>query len=176
MNPRQLAANLAIEVRTPYDIPGLDPACIRTLVKEDSDSWSAVTLSGGDKDLVLINPAHSPGRQASDLTHELAHILLGHEPARVDVAEDGSLVLFTYDKEQEDEANWLAACLLLPRTALLEIRRAGEDLRTAAKEYGVSQVMLQYRLNVTGVEHQVRQGIRRVGRPKHGSRPKTASE
>ena len=176
LDPRLLASHLEIEVRTPYDIPGLDRACLRRLVKEDPESWSAVTLSSGEKDLVLLNPVHSRGRQASDLMHELAHILLGHDPARVDVAEDGSLVLFTYDKDQEDEANWLAACLLLPRTALLEIRRAGEDLRTAAKEYGVSQVMLQYRLNVTGVEHQVRQGSRRVAQPRQSARPKTASE
>jgi len=131
-------------------------------------------LSSGEKDLVLVNPSHSRGRQANDLMHELAHILLGHEAARVDVAEDGSLVLFTYDKDQEDEANWLAACLLLPRPALLEIRKAGKDLRTAAKEYGVSQVMLQYRLNVTGVDHQLRQGIRRASQSKQISRPKTA--
>ena len=160
LNPRQLASHLGIEVRTPYDIPVLDPACLRRLVTEDPESWSAVTLSSGEKDLVLLNPVHSRGRQASDLMHELAHILLGHDPARVDVAEDGSLVLFTYDKDQEDEANWLAACLLLPRAALLVIRKAGGDPRLAAKEYGVSQVMLQYRLNVTGVEHQLRRTAR----------------
>lgn len=176
LNPRQLTSHLEIEVRTPYDIAGLDRACLRRLVTEDPESWSAVTLSSGEKDLVLLNPAHSRGRQASDLMHELAHLLLGHDPARVDVAEDGSLVLFTYDKDQEDEANWLAACLLLPRAALLLIRRQGGDLRSAAKAYGVSQVMLQYRLNVTGVEHQMRRIGRRAVSPAHATRPKTAGD
>lgn len=174
LNPRQLASHLGIEVRTPFDIPGLDRACLRRLVTEDPESWSAVTLSSGEMDLVLLNPAHSRGRQASDLMHELAHILLGHDPARVDVAEDGSLVLFTYDKDQEDEANWLAACLLLPRAALLVIRKESGDLRSAARDYGVSQAMLQFRLNVTGVEHQMRRTVRGAVRSVRSTRPKTA--
>lgn len=176
LNPRQLASHLEIEVLTPYDIPGLDPVCLRRLVTEDPDSWSAVTLSSGEKDLVLLNPVHSRGRQASDLMHELAHILLGHDPARVDVAEDGSLVLFTYDKDQEDEANWLAACLLLPRAALLAIRKESRDLRSSAKVYGVSQAMLQYRLNVTGVEHQMRRTVRSVVHRERATRPKTSAD
>lgn len=156
LRPWDLASHLGIAVRTPHDIPGLDPACLNTLVVEDPSSWSAVTLSSGERDIIILNPAHSRARKASDLTHELSHILLAHEAARVDVAEDGSLVLFTYAQKQEDEANWLAGCLLLPREALLTIRRDGHDLKAAARAYEVSLAMLQYRLNVTGVERQFR--------------------
>ena len=35
--------------------------------------------------------------------HELAHVIIGHTPARVDVTEDGALILNTYDRQQEDE-------------------------------------------------------------------------
>jgi Zn-dependent peptidase ImmA (M78 family) len=87
--------------------------------------------------------------------HELSHVLLGHEPARVDVTEDGLLMLNTFDRLQEEEANWLAGCLLLPRNALMAIRGRGLDLRTAARNFGVSLDMLRYRLNVTGVEYQL---------------------
>jgi Zn-dependent peptidase ImmA (M78 family) len=88
--------------------------------------------------------------------HELAHVIIGHEPARVDVTEDGSLILDTYNRDQEDEANWLAGCLLLPRDALLLIKREALELREAAKQYGVSVAMLQYRFNVSGVEQQLK--------------------
>ncbi len=37
-------------------------------------------------------------RRASDITHEIAHVIIGHEPARVDVTEDGLLMLHCYDK------------------------------------------------------------------------------
>jgi len=177
LDPRRVASHLAIEVHTPYDIPEFDRICLTRLVKEDPDSWSAVTLSTREKGIVILNPAHSRARQASDLMHELAHILLSHDPARIDVAEDGSLVLFTYDKEQEEEANWLAGCLLLPRDALLSMRqRTGADLRLGAREYGVSEAMLQYRLNVTGVEYQMRRAVRRVGARRQLTRPKAPSD
>jgi Zn-dependent peptidase ImmA (M78 family) len=71
------------------------------------------------------------------------------------VAPDGSLLLNTYDKAQEEEAKWLAGCLLLPREALMRIRalRLAED--DAAQRYGVSTSMLRYRLQVSGVNVQL---------------------
>jgi Zn-dependent peptidase ImmA (M78 family) len=72
----------------------------------------------------------------------------------VDVSEDGLLVLNTFDQIQEEEANWLAGCLLLPRDALMLIRRHGMDLKVAAKRYGVSFDMLRYRTGITGVNYQ----------------------
>lgn len=155
LDPWQLAKHLGIDVHTPSEIPGLDPACLETLLKEDPDSWSAVTISAGSKDVIILNSSHSGGRPASDLTHELAHILLGHEPARIDLTDDGVLMLSTYDKKQEEEANWLAGCLLLPRDALIVIRSQGVDSNTAARRYGVSRQMLIYRQNVTGVDYQL---------------------
>jgi Zn-dependent peptidase ImmA (M78 family) len=58
------------------------------------------------------------------------------------------------DRQQEDEANWLAGCLLLPRDALVLIRQRRLDLAQAAREYGTSMDMLNYRINVTGVDYQ----------------------
>jgi predicted transcriptional regulator len=160
-----LAALLRIRVLTPCDVPGLSEACLRTLLHDDPDSWSAVTLRlGRFGDLIILNSAHSPARQASDLAHELAHVLLGHRPTRVDVTEDQQLLLRTYDPNQEDEAAWLAGCLLLPRPALLAIVRGGGLTIEAARRYGVSMDMLAYRLRVTGVELQRRRALQSARR------------
>ena len=94
--------------------------------------------------------------------HELSHIIIGHKPGRVDITEDGSLILNTYDKTQEDEATWLAGCLLLPREALLWAVRQALSTAETTQRYGVSVQMLEYRLNVTAVRLQVRR--RRAGR------------
>ena len=93
---------------------------------------------------------------ASDLTHEMAHVLAGHTPSRIDVSEDGLLLLNSFDRDQEDEANWLAGCLLLPREALMLIQRSGLSLEVACRRYGVSSAMMNYRLGVTGVNKQLR--------------------
>lgn len=154
LNPRALALQMGVGVKTVNEIPGLDPKSLRTLTVEDPDSWSAFTLSFSGRQIIILNPTHRGGRPASDLTHELAHILIGHTPSRVDIAEDKSLILNTYDRKQEDEANWLAGCLLLPRDALMQIRLRRVNVVEAARKYGVSGEMLQFRLNVTGVNYQ----------------------
>lgn len=155
LDPRKLAQSLRVTLWTPHDVPGLSAECLDVLLRQDPDGWSAVTLPLSGLNLIILNSAHSPGRQNSDLMHELAHILLGHTPTRVDVSEDQQLLLRTHDGDQEDEANWLAGCLLLPRPALLAIVRTGVTKR-AAVDYGVSMDMLNYRMRIAGVEIQAR--------------------
>lgn len=168
LDPTKLAQHLGVEVWTPERIPGLEPSVLKTLLHEDPDSWSAVTLSVGTKDVIILNSAHSGGRPASDLAHELAHILIGHRPARVDVSADGLLLLNTYDRSQEEEARWLAGCLLLPRPALLAIVRLQSTWSDVQERYGVSREMFEYRLNITGVLYQVKRGRKLLGGARGG--------
>jgi Zn-dependent peptidase ImmA (M78 family) len=156
LKPESLAADLGITIWTPSDVPGLSVESLRVLVDGDPESWSAVTLRLANTDLIIVNSAHSHGRLASNLMHELAHVLLGHTPTRVDVTEDQQLLLRTHDPEQEEEASWLAGCLLLPRPCLVSILRRWGVNRDAARQYGVSLEMLTYRIRVTGVEIQAR--------------------
>jgi len=144
----ELAKHLRVLVWKANQVPDLEKKFLRRLVRDDADSWSAVTICYDGKDLVIVNPSHSEARLASDVMHELSHIIIGHEPARMDVSEDGLLVLSSYEKQQEEEAKWLSGCLLLPREALLSIRRRRIGLEQAAAEYGVSVAMLSFRLNV----------------------------
>lgn len=60
------------------------------------------------------------------------------------------MLVRNYDKEQEDEADWLAGCILLPRVALISIVKGGLDAEGAAAKYGVSTRMLTYRLAISG--------------------------
>jgi len=169
LNPAGLAENLGITVWTPTDVPGFSQEGIEILLRRDPDSWSAVTLRLPGADLIILNSAHSMARQNSDLMHELAHILLAHTPTRVDVSEDQQLLLRTHDGSQEEEAGWLAGCLLLPRPALLTILRLGGATRDAARKYGVSLDMLTYRIRIAGVEIQARRaGFRSAPRRRPG--------
>lgn len=160
LDPMVLTKHLEIEVWTAAQIPGLDPLYLDVLVEKDPDSWSAITLCTGQKDLIIVNPAHGGGRRASDIMHEIAHILIGHDPARVEVTEDGLLFLSFYDKQQEEEAKWLSGCLLLPREALLLIRRRKMDTETAARTYGVSDQMLTFRQRVLNLVPQSGRAMR----------------
>ena len=140
----------------PTDLKHLADDARRRLVGKHSDCWSAITIPGKRRPLIVYNPAHSAARQNSDLMHELAHILLGHKPTRVFIAPNTGLALRAHDKVQEEEANWLAGCLLLPREVLLHIKADSLTDEAACRRYGVSAKMLIYRMNISGVNLQHR--------------------
>jgi hypothetical protein len=156
LDPRQLASYLNVQLCTPNDIEGLSSVAKDQLLVIDPSGWSAVTLEKGGNALIIFNPTHSDGRQSSDITHELSHIILGHKPATLIMSQDGSLVMRSYDQKQEDEANWLAAALLLPREALLHCKRNKLSASDIAILFGVSEALASYRLRITGVEAQLR--------------------
>lgn len=158
LGARQLAAHLGIRVWTPDNVPGLSPATRQVLLRNDGtpSCWSAVTLVVGEKTLVILNSSHSPARQASDLMHELAHRIRNHEPEEMSISSEGLMLLKAYDKEQEEEADWLAGVLLLPRDALVQIKRQGIPDEDVVAQYGVSKRMYTYRVSMTGVNRQFR--------------------
>jgi IrrE N-terminal-like domain len=156
LNPLALAASLNVDVMTPTELGELPSDIRERLLGEHSDDWSAITVTSGQSHLVITNSSHSPVRLNSDLAHELAHIILGHEPSLMYMSVASGLAVRTYNDEQEEEANWLAGCLLLPRAALVEARRKRFSDDMIGAEYGVSAPMLRYRLNITGVNVQSR--------------------
>ncbi len=116
-------------------------------------AFSACTFTIGDRRVIVYSPLASPGRRQSDIAHEVAHILLSH--AVQQVQQVGGLCFFTCDPEEEQEANWLAGCLLLPRQLLYQAARRGLDAADIAERYGVSEQMAAFRLRTTGVLRQL---------------------
>jgi Zn-dependent peptidase ImmA (M78 family) len=86
--------------------------------------------------------------------HELSHIILGHDLADAEVTDDGHLVPSNYDQDQEDQADWLGGTLLLPRPALIQIRKNELTDDQAREKYLVSHEMLRWRFRMTGVDFQ----------------------
>lgn len=127
------------------------------LTTNDPDSWSAMTLaSANGKHAIVLNPTHAVTRQRNDLMHELAHVDLCHPPSRVEVSVTGLLLLSDYSEEQEQEADWLAASMLVPRDGLIRWRSKGIETAQIAENYGVSLALLEWRLRTTGIDAQLR--------------------
>lgn len=151
-----LASHLGVLVWSPNDVPELPARSLEQLLERDSDSWSAVTLKIEATCLTIVNSEHSLNRQRSSLAHELAHIILKHKPDRIDVSTKGHLLLSTFEKEKEDEANWLSGALLVPREGLRRVFRRTNDSQQLADHFGVSTKLLEWRLRMTGVAVQAR--------------------
>ncbi len=156
LDPLDLAKVLDVDVRRPQQLDSLPADVSERLINKHAETWSAVTVSHGHKHLTVYNPIHSRARRNSDLMHELAHILLEHRPTHVFISPQKGYALRTHDRNQESEAAWLAGCLLLPRPALLDIRKRGLDDGTACEKYGVSEDLLRFRMNATGVNVQLK--------------------
>lgn len=152
----QLANELSIVRLAPSDL-GLKPHHLEQLLQKDSNSWSGVTIGFGKSDLIIItNPTHSPARQASDLAHEVAHVLCEHISNKEECILQTGFPLRSYNEEQEEEAAWLGGCLLLPRVALLHTLTKNYSEEQIRAAYCVSADLLKYRINVTGVKRQIR--------------------
>lgn len=156
LNPDDLAAHLGVILWRPEDVSELAEDSLRQLVVHDRDSWSAVTIRVGDTSMTIINSAHALTRQRSSLSHELSHLILDHEPGRIDLSPAGYLLLSSFEREQEEEADWLSATLLVPRVGLQTAFRSTQDSTTLADHFGVSVDMLNWRLRMTGVATQAR--------------------
>ncbi|MCX6592848.1 MAG: ImmA/IrrE family metallo-endopeptidase [Acidobacteria bacterium] len=163
LDPRLVAKEMRVAVRYIEQIPDLAPDTILQLTVNDSTVWSALTVCHNGRYLVVLNSAHPKTREANTLMHELAHLIIGHKPARLDITDDGLMILSSYDQQHEDEANWLAAALLLPRDALVHSRKQGLTNEEAAAHYGCSVQLFTMRINTTGVDVQIRRAKRRTG-------------
>ena len=156
LDPKALAASLDVTLWTPHDVPGLRKECRDQLLVRDPRGWSAVTSVVGESAVVVYNPRHSVGRQNGDITHELAHIVLNHDAAKLILSHDGTMVMRSYDRKDEEEADWLSRCLLLPRDGLIWARRQRMTPDQMATHFGVTDILVTYRLRVTGVDAQLR--------------------
>ncbi len=150
-----LANHVGVTVWSAAQVDGFSEGDLKQLTKIDKESWSAFTLRVRNQHLIVFNPGQTEPRVNSVVMHELSHIMLGHELASAGMTEDGHLIPSNYDQDQEDEAGWLGGTLLLPRPALLAIRRAELTDDQTMFEYQVSRKMLTWRFRMTGVDYQI---------------------
>ena len=147
-----LAAHLAIPVISLHDLRqhGADGQSILRLMG-DRSGFSALTICEGTRRLIVFNPRHPTTRQANSLAHELSHVLLEHPPAPA-FGEGGCR---NWDRQLEDEADWQAAALLVPRDGAFLWLRGGGSLSDGAAHFGVSLALFRWRVNQTGVVRQL---------------------
>jgi|SRR6185437_1913073 len=141
----QLARELEIPLVPLSALRKDEPDAVKHFMEIEAGCFSAVTIADGPRRLIVYNDAHAPVRQASDLAHEIAHALLRHRPHP---AFDGHGCR-DWSGEEEAEADWLGGALLIPESAALLLARRGVSLAQAASEYGVSEQMARFRMNVT---------------------------
>lgn len=155
--PWKLAIHLGYDIVKLSDYAACEPHAVAYLQSQcGTAEFSAVTIALSGAPFIIHNDSHHPWRQSSNLAHEAAHGLLCHKPAPL-VGNNGAR---HYNKEQEDEATWLGAALLISEEAAMYIVQIGSAYPNIQTKYGVSQDLLMMRLRVTGAF--IRNARRRV--------------
>lgn len=147
----ELARHIGAEVRCADELTNREK--LEALEDLQPGAFSACTFTVRERHVVVYSPLASAGRTQSDVAHEVAHIILKHRMNSVQSI--GGVTFFTCDATEEQEANWLAGCLLLPRRLLLVAAKRGLDSAAIASAYTVSEPMAAFRLRTTGVLRQL---------------------
>ncbi|HKC69337.1 MAG TPA: ImmA/IrrE family metallo-endopeptidase [Bacteroidia bacterium] len=153
---RVLAEHLSVPIICPSNIKGLSDHHLDVLLKPNKSKWSAATIEVEDgTKLIIHNSSHAPTRQESDLMHELAHLICGHEMSAIGKnRKEFPFAMRDFDENQENEANWLGGCLQMPREGLVWAFRNGMSIDQIALHYKASKAMANFRVFKEGLHKQ----------------------
>ncbi|MFC9325126.1 ImmA/IrrE family metallo-endopeptidase [Kitasatospora sp. NPDC057015] len=127
---------------------------LEDLERVQAYAFSAATFQIADRNIIVTNPLRTPGRRASDVAHELAHLVLKHD--LTEIREVSGMPFRTCRPDEEEQATAFGGTLMLPRPLLLSAVRRQWGPAQIAEHYGVTEEMARYRYNTTGVAKQVR--------------------
>lgn len=152
LDPLALANHLEIPVLSLSGLLGVAgedktlKAAVGVLRGSESSALSAVTVFGDIGRLIVYNDSHDASRQSSDLTHELAHGLLLHQPT-IALGLGGCRA---WDDDIESQASYLGGALLIPGKAARWSAKRGMSLSATAARFSCSPDMVNYRWNLSG--------------------------
>lgn len=147
------------------DSPGFDLAVIldamkiKVVKKEFEDNISGFSVIDDGVKVVAVDKSQSPVRQRFTAAHELGHLQL-HQDSSLNIS-NGVLFRDSRSSTGEDwmevEANYFAACLLMPEKLLrLEIGKLKgkfvdeSDVAALANKFNVSVIAMSIRLSSLG--------------------------
>lgn len=114
-----------------------------------SGAYADLSVSGAyekKEKIIYLSVDEPPERIGFTIAHELGHFLL-HEKKQRDIFYRSQIFhLNDEQQEEEKEANWFAAALLMPAKYVREYYAITHELETLSKLFGVSITALYYRL------------------------------
>lgn len=117
----------------------------------------ASAIENGVK-MIVVNSQHSPARRRFSIAHELGHLFL-HQNSLVNFSGQSVLYRDSVSSEGTDqleiEANYFAACLLMPERLIMHeiegrIEFDEEAIEMLARKFKVSQIAMSIRLTNLG--------------------------
>jgi Zn-dependent peptidase ImmA (M78 family) len=138
----RLARLLEIEVVLLGDYRDKCPDEVVQLCEEDPTALSAVTFFRGTQCMVIVNPRHPRHSKEESVLHELAHVLLEHEPKQL-FNDHGLRIWHDCDEAQAD---YLTCALTVPSAELARMAAVLEgDVVSLAAHFDVDLAIVAER-------------------------------
>lgn len=154
MCPWALAGYLGVPIYRLSELPDCNEKLL-LYTKAGGHDFSAAVCFDACAAFIVTNDANDIKRQASDIAHELAHILLRHPPAHP-FQEDG---LRDFSADHELEAERLGPTLLLSDGTAVRAHRlivtGRSSIRDLSDAWGVSKEIIQMRINLSGARRRL---------------------
>lgn len=119
-----------------------------------SGEYADLSVSGAydKKEKAILIASDEPAERIEfTIAHELGHFFL-HEKKQTDIFYRKQMFhLNDENKEEEKEANWFAASLLMPKKSVFDYYPVAPDLETLSTLFGVSITAVYYRLKNLGI-------------------------
>jgi hypothetical protein len=124
VDPHAVAATMGVPViNEPDQFAMLPPTLSDAML--GTREWSAGTLEGPRGLLIILNPIHAPTRLKVTLAEEIAHLVMGHPPSKI----DPRIGIRTYNANVEQEAFSVGGALVMPYGQLFRLAKAGSRFR-----------------------------------------------
>ena len=131
----------------------LDPVLDALALELRAGKFQDPSISGyfvkSDRRIYVSND-ESPERQAFTVGHEIGHFLR-HADIDQEVFHRRDQFNFGAEQVQEQEANWFAASLLMPRQQVERYWKQYQNIGLMARAFAVSRPAMQYRLKNLGL-------------------------
>ena len=95
---------------------------------------------------IFISENDSFSRQAFTIAHEIGHFILHHNVEKDVLYRTEILMIDQQNKEEEQEANWFATALLMPKALVSAYWQSLHDVDSMAKLFGTSYSAMHWRL------------------------------
>ena len=137
-NLQQIIEAIGVEVLS-ADLPDFEGKRVKGVIR-----WSEKESEAGAA-RIYLNQNLSDTTKLFTLAHELGHFILhpNEERLRIDLFDYSQ---DTKESEQETEANYFAASLLVPKEKLVKLIELTNDLDAIAQYFGVSRPVVETRM------------------------------
>jgi hypothetical protein len=158
-----IAPSLSADLSEAYAeyLGGPPSRAVEPLFQPEAGFYAFFVEVGGHR-MVLYNPNCEPVRQESDLMHELAHVICGHEGQAISFGDD--FALRAHDPDHEEEANRMGSILQIPEDGLFWHLVDGRTDDEIANIYGASHGMIQWRKLKSGAVRRAAAYRKKLGR------------